>query len=240
MTGAARRLFVALDTPAPAAALALVPRLRDHVGGFKVGLELFSSAGPQVVRDVRDAGGEVFLDLKLHDIPNTVDGAVAAAASLGVACFTVHALGGEAMVRRAVEAASRAAMRGGGRPPDVLAVTLLTSLGAEDLAPLGLAGSPDEVVRRLAALARRAGAAGAVCSAREITSVRELWPEARLFVPGIRPAGGPPHDQARTATPGEAIARGADVLVVGRPITAADDPARAAREIVREIEEAAG
>lgn len=238
MTGG-ERFIVALDTPSAEAAARLAAVLRGRVGGLKIGLELFVSSGPAVVATLREAGGlPVMLDLKLHDIPSTVAGAVAAAARLGAAWVTVHALAGEQALRRAREAALEAASAAGLRPPRLLAVTILTSHAAADLARLGIEGSPAEAVVRLARLAREAGADGAVCSPLEVAAVREAFAGGEIVVPGVRPAGRrpPADDQARTATPAEAVARGADRLVVGRPVTAASDPVAAVEELVRDLE----
>ncbi len=235
---ARERVLVAFDTPEAEVALRLAAALRGQVGGFKVGLELFASRGPAIVAKIRDSGLPIFLDLKLHDIPNTVAGAAAAAARLGVAWLTVHALGGPEMIRRAAEASAAAAVGVGLPAPTILAVTLLTSQSAADLEGLGIEGPPERAVLRLARLALEAGAGGIVCSALEVASVREIFPQGELVVPGIRPAGASPDcdDQVRVATPAGAIARGADRVVVGRPITRAQDPVAAAEAIVREIE----
>jgi orotidine-5'-phosphate decarboxylase len=231
------RLFVALDTPDAEAARALAARLGGRVGGFKIGLELFSAHGPDLVREmVRSA--PVFLDLKLHDIPNTVAGAAAAAARLGVSFITLHAAGGAEMIRRAVEAASEAARSSGLPCPTTLAVTVLTSHDDSDLEAVGMAGPTTAAVARLAALARDAGARGLVCSARELSVVRPIFPGGVLVVPGIRPASGAAvvrDDQSRTATPAVAIVMGADRLVIGRPVTGASDPAGAVSAIAEEI-----
>jgi len=227
-----------LDTPEVERARDLVNRLWDHVGGFKVGLELFTSHGPPIVSEIRERGAQVFLDLKLHDIPNTVAGAAAAAARLGVSYLTVHAAGGGAMIGSAVEAAQQAAGRAGVTPPVVLGVTVLTSLDDTALRSIGLNGPPREAVARLARLIRDAGAGGLVCSPLEIRDARRAFPEGKIVVPGIRPAGGATRtdDQARVATPAEAVAQGADLLVIGRPITRAEDPVAAARAIADELE----
>lgn len=218
-------LAVALDLSDLDAAEALARRLEGRVGLFKVGLELFSAHGPQAVRRIR-ASGEVFLDLKLHDIPNTVEGAAVNAGRLGVRLLTVHALGGEAMVAAAVRGSARGADEAGHPPPQVVAVTVLSSLAGEGLA------SPAS----LAFEARAAGAAGVVVSGEDVAVVREvLGEEACLIVPGIRPAGSNGHDQVRVLTPEEAIERGADYLVVGRPITSASDPVGAATAILSTI-----
>ncbi len=232
------RIFVALDTPDERRARELVETLVGRVGGFKVGLELFIACGPALVREWVDRGVTVFLDLKLHDIPNTVAGAAASATRLGATFLTVHALGGADMIARGVEASRDAAASSGRRAPVILAVTVLTSHGADDLARIGLAGSPTEAVARLAALARDAGADGAVCSPEEVAAVRRVFPDGTLVVPGIRSAGGAVRsdDQQRIATPSRAVAMGADRIVVGRPVTRASDPMAAVDAIAREIE----
>jgi orotidine-5'-phosphate decarboxylase len=232
------RIWVALDTPDRRRALELARALGGKVGGVKVGLQLFSSTGPEIVGELRASGVEVFLDLKLHDIPNTVAGAAAAAARLGVKFLTVHALGGPEMIRRGVEEADRAADEAGHAAPMVLAVTILTSHDDDDLRRIGVEGPGREAVVRLAALARDAGAGGAVCSPLEIAEVRKAFPAASLMVPGIRPAelAVGRDDQARTATPAEAVRAGADRIVIGRPITGAPDPVAAAEAIALGID----
>jgi orotidine-5'-phosphate decarboxylase len=228
------RLIVALDVPHEDKARALVQSLGDSVRFYKVGKELFTAAGPGIVRDLVADGKKVFLDLKFHDIPNTVAGAVHAAASLGVSLLTVHAAGGSRMLKAAAEAAAQSASR-----PTVLAVTVLTSLAAADLAEIGV---PDEVevqVLRLAGLALRAGCGGIVASAQEASRLRRSYGAAfTLVTPGIRPAGAAAADQARVVTPEDAIRAGATYLVVGRPISASDDPAAAARAITAQINQA--
>ena len=232
------RILVALDTPDRRRALDLAGALRGRVGGVKVGLELFSAAGPEMVHELRESGVDVFLDLKLHDIPNTVAGAASAAARLGVTFLTVHALGGREMIRRGVRGAAEAAAETGQRPPVLLAVTILTSHSEDDLRRIGVEGTGREAVTRLAGLARDAGAGGIVCSPLEIAEVRRAFPSATLVVPGIRPAdlAVGSDDQARTATPAAAVRAGADRIVIGRPITAAADPAVAAEAIARGID----
>lgn len=235
------RLFVALDTPDLDHARKLVRTLAGRVGGYKVGLELFTVGGPELVREIVASGESVFLDLKLHDIPNTVAGAAAAITGLAVSHFTVHAGGGAAMIRRAVEASQSTAAERGLRPPTVLAVTVLTNHDDDELASIGLAGPCGDAVARLAALAREGGVGGLVCSPLEIATARRILPHGELVVPGIRPAAGPRpvrDDQSRVASPGEAVLRGADRLVIGRPITRADDPKEAAAAIAAEIETA--
>ena len=199
------------------------------VGMLKVGLELFAAEGPAAVRAAAALGKPIFLDLKLHDIPATVEGAARSAARSGAALLTVHASGGAEMVR--------AAVRGAGPGVRVLAVTVLTSLDAAALQAVGLAGTPASAVVRLARLAVEAGAGGLVCSPLEVAAVRAaVGPGPLLVVPGIRPAGAARGDQARVATPAEAVRAGADVLVVGRPLREALDPAGAARELARSLD----
>jgi orotidine-5'-phosphate decarboxylase len=236
------RIFVAIDTPDPARARNLARMLTGRVGGFKVGLEAFVASGPSLVRELRDDGHIVFLDLKLHDIPNTVEGAAAAAARLGVGFLTVHALGGPEMISRAVKACEASAVAGD-VPPVVLAVTILTSHDDASLARVGIDGRCADAVSRLATLAREAGAGGLVCSPLEVAAARRVHPAGILVVPGIRPASpGPrkPDDQARVATPADAVRAGADRIVVGRPITEAPDPAAAADAIAEDIARNAG
>ena len=236
------RTFVALDTPDIDRARALARMLAGRVGGFKVGLEAFVALGPSLVDELRGLGHVVFLDLKFHDIPNTVAGASSAAARCGVSLFTVHALGGPAMIARAVEA-SRAATPPGSQAPVVLAVTILTSHDDQSLRRVGIEGTSADAVPRLAALAREAGAGGVVCSPLEVAAARRVFPAGLLVVPGIRPktAGERPlDDQARVASPAEAVRAGADLIVVGRPITAASDPVAAAAAIADDIDRNAG
>jgi orotidine-5'-phosphate decarboxylase len=227
------RLIVALDAPELAEAEALVDRLAGAVGMYKVGAQLFTAAGPAAVEMVKKRGGRVFLDLKFHDIPATVAGAVREAARLGVTLLTVHASGGAAMLRAAAETAATA----GHERPRILAVTVLTSLDRLALQrELGVPASVEEHVGRLAGLARAAGCDGVVASPREAGSLRAVLGRDLLIVtPGIRPAGARADDQARVATPAVARRAGADYLVVGRPITDAADPAAAAAAIVEEI-----
>jgi orotidine-5'-phosphate decarboxylase len=232
MTERPNPIFVALDTPSLAAASALATRVGPYVGGLKIGLEFVSANGPEGVRTLVKSGRPVFLDVKLHDIPNTVAGAMKALAPLGAAIINVHASGGEAMMRAAVEAASASHSR-----PKVLAVTVLTSLEAADLSAMGISGSPLEQVARLARLAKGAGIDGVVCSPQEIEAVRaSCGPGFLIVTPGVRPAGGALGDQRRVMTPKEALAAGADYLVIGRPITGAGDPAAAARAILAELD----
>jgi orotidine-5'-phosphate decarboxylase len=227
------QLAVALDVPDAPAALALVDRLGDACLWLKVGMELYYAAGNALIAELRSRGYKIFLDLKLHDIPNTVAGGVRSAISAGAELLTVHASGGGRMLEGAADAA---------RLPDaprLLAVTVLTSMDAQELESVGVFKPPAELVLRLARLAWRSGIRGMVCSAEEAGLLRkELGPEAFLVVPGIRPAGTSAGDQRRIATPHDAIAAGASMLVVGRPITMAADPAAAAKEIVAEIAQA--
>jgi orotidine-5'-phosphate decarboxylase len=234
---AARRIYCAIDTPDLARAEGLARALAGAGCGIKLGLEFFSAQGPAGVARVRKAaGGDLFLDLKFHDIPNTVAAAVRAAAPLAPSIVNVHAAGGRAMMTAAAEAAREAAAKAGTPAPLVIAVTVLTSLETADIERMGVIGGVEEQVVRLAALAHESGLDGVVCSAREITPIRRaLGPDFKLVTPGIRPAGADVGDQKRVMTPGEAIAAGADYLVIGRPITGAADPAAAAREIAAEI-----
>jgi orotidine-5'-phosphate decarboxylase len=223
------RLIVALDVPDAATARTTVDRLAGHVGMFKVGSQVFTAAGPEFVREVIARGEKVFLDLKFHDIPNTVAGAVSGAGQLGVSLVDVHALGGKEMLEAAVGALPAMGIR-------LLAITILTSHNEETLDTIGLRGTIADSVRRLAVLARDAGADGVVASPHEVPLVREACGHDFLIVtPGIRPAGAARGDQSRTATPAAALASGADYIVVGRPILEAADPAAAADAIVREL-----
>lgn len=228
---ARERLIIALDVVSTAEARRMVGAVGEVANTYKVGKQLFTAAGPEVVRDLLASGHKVFLDLKFHDIPNTVGAAVRAAGQLGVSMLTVHASGGAGMLRAAVEAASAAPS-----PPMVLAVTVLTSLTDQDLQQTGVSGRVVDQALRLAALARDCGCGGVVASAREARELRrELGAGFAIVTPGVRPAGQDKGDQARVVTPAEAIAAGATHLVVGRPITAAPDPAGAARHILDEI-----
>lgn len=231
---ARKRLIVALDVPDAAACSALVARLEGTCQWFKVGLELFVAAGPAVLEPLLNRGYSVFLDLKFHDIPNTVMGAVRSAATLGASMINVHASGGPAML-----AAARAALEGLPNPPQLLAVTLLTSMDAVQVDAIGLDHSPGTQVELLARMAMAEGIRGFVCSANEVANLRALTgPEGVLVTPGIRPAGAELLDQRRIATPAEALRRGASYLVVGRPITHAPGPAAAAEAILKEMAEA--
>lgn len=227
---ARERLIVALDVPSAARAMAFVDSLENVIQWFKIGLELYLSAGNSIVEQVRARGHSVFLDLKLHDIPNTVAGAVRSAAGTGAGMLTLHAAGGPAMLAAAREAADALPS-----PPKLLAVTVLTSMDPAQLAATGLPASPREQVARLAAMAYGAGIRGFVASAEEATMLRAAHADATLVIPGIRPAGAAVGDQKRIATPADAVASGADYLVVGRPITQAADPQAAAQAILDEI-----
>jgi orotidine-5'-phosphate decarboxylase len=227
----ANPVYVALDTTDLDYALELAQRVRPHVGGFKLGLEFFTAQGPAGVRAFAEAGLPVFLDLKFHDIPNTVAGAARAAAQLGVAITNVHAQGGAAMMRAGLDAA-----RAASPATKVIAVTMLTSLGDEDLPSVGLTPPVGDQVLRLAGLAQQCGLDGVVCSAHEIERLRtECGPDFLLVVPGIRPTGADVGDQKRVMGPLQARNAGASVLVIGRPITAAADPAEAARAIAESL-----
>ena len=228
---ARRRLIVALDVPDAQSAFDLVDRLEGTCAWFKVGLELFVAAGPAVLEPILSRGYSVFLDLKFHDIPNTVAGAVRSASHLGVGMMTVHASGGPAML-----AAARGALENVADPPELLAVTMLTSMDVVQTKAIGLDRSPSEQVQLLARMAFGAGMRGFVCSPQEVAAVRALaGPEATLVVPGIRPAGSDAGDQKRIATPAETLRLGASYLVVGRPISQAADPAAAAIAILKEM-----
>lgn len=216
-------VYVALDTPELARALSLAESVRPYAGGLKLGLEFFTAHGPAGVREIAALGLPIFLDLKLHDIPNTVAKAVEALAQLAPAVLTVHAAGGRAMLAEA-KAAAHPATR-------VVAVTMLTSLDAQDLVDAGVVGSAQEHVLRLTGLARSAGVDGIVCSGAEASAARTAWPNGFFVVPGIRPTGSEVGDQKRVMTPRAALDAGASILVVGRPITQAADPAAAARAI---------
>ncbi|HVL79614.1 MAG TPA: orotidine-5'-phosphate decarboxylase [Sphingomicrobium sp.] len=216
-------IFVALDTPELNRARALATAVRGIAGGLKLGLEFFSANGPAGVREIAAIGLPLFLDLKLHDIPNTVAKAIGALRALEPAVITVHAAGGRAMLEEAKAAA----------PPNtkVVGVTVLTSLDQADLDAAGVRGSPSEQVERLSALARQAGLDGIVCSGAEVKTIRAAWPDGFFVVPGVRPQGGGAGDQKRVVTPRQALEAGASILVIGRPITEAASPAAAIRDI---------
>src|SRR5437762_4932239 len=225
------RLIVALDVATATEAHRIISALAGSVSTFKVGKQLFTAEGPALVRDIVAGGHKVFLDLKFHDIPNTVAAAVTATCSLGVSMLTIHANGGSAMMKAATEAAARC-----GQPPLILAVTVLTSFRDSDLEEIGVAGRTVDQVLRLAALARAAGCGGVVSAGSEAAALRrELGEGFAIVTPGVRPAGAAKDDQARVPTPLQALEAGASHVVVGRPITAAGDPAAAARAILQEI-----
>jgi len=224
-------IFVAIDTSDVHRAAALARDMRGLVGGVKLGLEFFCANGEEGVLRIAEGELPIFLDLKLHDIPNTVGKAVEAIAHLEPAILTVHAAGGRAMM-----AAAKAAAPAGTK---VVGVTVLTSLDEGDLSAMGIAGSPADQVARLTDLAREAGIDGIVCSGEEVQAARAAWPEGFFVVPGVRPAGADVADQKRVVTPRQAIDDGASVLVIGRPITAANNPAQAIREIAASLNEEA-
>ena len=226
-------LIVALDVDSRREAVEKVEAIGDSVGFYKIGLELFTAEGPDVVKAVKDLGKKVFLDLKFHDIPRTVERAVRSGGKLGVDLMTIHSVGASAMIRAAADAAAEFGEGG----PRILAVTVLTSLDKADLADVGIAGrTPAEQVSAMAGFAVANGAHGLVCSPMEVGALSRALPAGTLFVtPGVRPAGAAVGDQKRVATPADAVRDGATHLVVGRPILAADDPAAAARAIRAEM-----
>ena len=231
MSDARERLIVALDVSSAAAAQKIVAAVGESAFLYKVGKQLFTAEGPTIVRDLVASGRRVFLDLKFHDIPNTVAAAVTEAAKLKVSMLTVHASGGSRMLRAASEAAAASPAK-----PLILAVTVLTSLGDADVQEIGFSGRVVDNVLRLAGLARNSGCGGIVTSAKEASEVRrELGAGFAIVTPGVRPAGSEAGDQARVVTPAQAIAAGATHIVVGRPITAAANPASAARAIMEEM-----
>jgi len=217
------RVFVALDTPDLEKAKAIAQRVHNHVGGIKLGLEFFMANGRAGVREMADLGLPIFLDLKLHDIPNTVAKAIMALRPLEPSILTVHAAGGRSMLEDAKAAAPTGTK--------VVAVTTLTSLDARDLASIGCPDDPHTQVVRLTELAMQAGVDGVVCSGEEVAAAKAIWPKGFFVVPGVRPANGALGDQKRVVTPRQALDSGASILVIGRPITQAEDPDIAAREI---------
>ncbi|MBO9575445.1 MAG: orotidine-5'-phosphate decarboxylase [Sphingobium sp.] len=216
-------IYLAIDTPSLDRATELARQVRNHVGGIKLGLEFFCANGHHGVHEMRKLGLPIFLDLKLHDIPNTVAKAVQALHPLEPAVLTVHAAGGRAMMEDAKAAA--------GTNTKVVAVTVLTSLDQDDLHAAGVSATPHEQVERLALLAKEAGLDGIVCSGAEVAHARKIWPAGFFVVPGVRPAGSAKADQKRAVTPREALNAGASILVIGRPISGAMEPDVAAREI---------
>jgi orotidine-5'-phosphate decarboxylase len=229
-------IIVALDVPTAEAALKLAGQLAPVAGGFKIGSELFTAAGPDIVSRVRERGALVFLDLKFHDIPNTVAKAVASAVRLDVQMLTVHTSGGFEMLKAAERSAQEASEKLGRQPPLVLGVTVLTNLDAGALKEVGLDASVEDQVRRLAAVAVRAGVRGLVCSPLETASLRQTIPSTmQLVTPGVRTGAEKADDQKRTLTPREAMAAGANWLVIGRPIYAAPDPRAAAEKILADL-----
>ncbi|MBT3989774.1 MAG: orotidine-5'-phosphate decarboxylase [Rhodospirillaceae bacterium] len=235
------RIFIPLDTPDLERALEIASSLKGLVGGVKIGKEFFTALGPEGVARVTELGMPLFADLKFHDIPNTVAGAVRSAVHLKPSILNIHAQGGRAMMIAACEAAAEEAAKIGVAVPLILGVTVLTSLDDQDLNDIGVSDNTLDHVKRLAALAQECGLDGVVCSAAEIEALRKICgAEFKLLTPGIRPSWAAAGDQKRIVTPGEAIKRGADYLVIGRPIYGADDPAEAARKIAAEIDEALG
>jgi len=229
MTNVADKIIVALDVATADEAVLLVNRLRERICRFKVGLQLYTAAGPDVVREIAKTGAKIFLDLKLHDIPNTVAGAVASAANLGVDMLTIHLSGGEAMIRAAVDNANKKLT--------ILGVTVLTSLDEETLDSIGVMENVEKHVARLAMLGVQCGVGGLVASPREAATLRNKIPgHVKIVTPGIRPTWTTAGDQKRTTTPRAALDAGADYLVIGRPIIADPDPANAVQRVIAEIE----
>lgn len=242
MTPTARdKLIVALDVDTKVVALELFDALHDVAGMFKIGSQLFTAVGPEIVRQIITRGARVFLDLKFHDIPATVAAAGVEATRLGVSIFNIHASGGGEMMQRTADAVSECALREGISRPNVIAVTLLTSSDAVELNQAGIASSPDEQTVRLARLAGDSGMDGVVASPQDIVMVRRAVTRSDFIIvtPGVRPGGAAKHDQKRIMSAAEAIAAGADYIVVGRPILAAPDPVAATANIIREISEGA-
>jgi orotidine-5'-phosphate decarboxylase len=234
------KLIVALDVHTKVRALRLVDALDDAAGMFKIGSQLFTAVGPDMVREVVAKGAPVFLDLKFHDIPATVAAAGVEATRLGVSIFNVHALGGSEMMRRTAAAVSECAARENLERPRIIAVTVLTSVAADEMAQMGIASSAQEQTLRLAQLAADSGMDGVVASPKDIEIVRQgvARPDFIIVTPGVRPRGEDEHDQKRVMTPAEAVKAGADYIVVGRPVLAAPDPIEAARTIIREMSDA--
>jgi len=233
-------IFSGLDTNNRAEAEALARQLAPEIGGLKIGLEFFYAFGQEGYRAIAKTGIPIFLDLKLHDIPNTVAGGIRSACQLNPAIINVHASGGVAMMKAAAKAAQETATETGNARPWVIGVTVLTSLDDADLHSMGVSGTAQDQVLRLAANAQEAGLDGVVCSPMEIEALRAACgPDFKLIVPGIRPAGAAIGDQKRVMTPQDALARGADILVISRPIIKADNPAAAARAIAEDLSQAA-
>lgn len=225
-------IICAVDTPDAAKAQALAGQLHGSVGALKLGLEFFVANGAEGVRMVSESGMPIFLDLKFHDIPNTVSGAIKSAGGMDIFMLTVHTAGGHAMMKAAADAAQEVAAVMIKKKPLVVGVTVLTSLDEKDIASVGVGGTVQDQVKRLAELAQKSGLDGIVCSPHEITAIRKTCGENfKLIVPGIRPAGSDAGDQKRVMTPKEAVEQGADYLVIGRPITGASDPKQAAKEM---------
>jgi len=240
MTGPAKdKLIIALDVDTAQEARELFAALRDVAGMFKIGMQLFTAVGPTIVREITNAGRRVFLDLKYHDIPNTVAAAGVEAVRLGVSIFNVHASGGSEMMRRTTAAVAEVSECEGRARPKVIGVTLLTSADAQVLTEVGVVNSPEQEVTALAQLAAASGLDGVVASPLEVTAIRAAVAKQGFLIvtPGVRPSGTTPNDQKRLMTPAEAIRAGSDYLVVGRPIIQSPDPVHAAREILKEIDE---
>jgi orotidine-5'-phosphate decarboxylase len=237
MSTSAEKIILALDVDSFEAAEEMVKKLSGMIGIYKVGMQLFTRCGPRIIEMIHAHRGRVFLDLKFHDIPNTVARAVEEACKHNVFMLTVHAQGGKRMMASAVAAAGM--RRGASSPPLIVAVTVLTSMSQEDLQELGIDAPIQSAVSRLAALARQAGTSGVVASAKEAPLIRASCGKDFIIVtPGIRPQGSSPGDQKRTVTPAEAFAAGADYLVIGRPVLEAPDPVQAARDITAEVQRA--
>jgi orotidine-5'-phosphate decarboxylase len=236
MNRQSEKIILALDVDSYEAAEEMVKKLSGIIGIYKVGKQLFTRCGPQIIEMIHAHRGRVFLDLKFHDIPNTVARAVEEACKQNVFMLTLHALGGKKMMAQAVAAAAERCRGNASSPPLIVAVTVLTSMSQEDLQEIGIDAPVESAVSRLAALAREAGAGGVVASAREAPLIRDACGEKFIIVtPGIRPRGSAPGDQKRTLTPTEALSAGADYLVIGRPLLEAPDPLQAAREIAAEV-----
>lgn len=238
MKKARNKLIVALDVDTATEARRIVSQLRGIVGMFKIGSQLYTAAGPDLVREIVAMDEQVFLDLKFHDIPNTVAAAGVEATRLGVTIFNVHAVGGSEMMRRTADAVTAAAESEGLSKPAIIAVTILTSSNDETLREIGLAGGPEEAVKRLALLTESSGLNGVVASPREILTIRVMVQSSDFLVvtPGIRPVGADYNDQKRVTTPADAIRAGADYVVVGRPVLKSDDIVGAAQTIIDEME----